>query len=254
MMNDTDRQLLAALHACNQRGGRMLSVVDLLAAGSLDEHVAAYLIAVMRRGASLLVGASPGAAGKTTVMCALLNFAPQGMNIVVVDHPAVFRALPAPPACLLAHEISPAPYYAYIWGETARRFFRATHDGYHIASNLHADTLEETYDQLCGLNGVQPADLRAIELKVFLRMRGGRRWVETVYEGASGDDRLVWRRNGETFERTSTSALIDTATEQRMRELIKRLRASDARTLDEVRSVLSNGEGASQVGQTTRAL
>ena len=54
----------------------MLSLVDLIKAGTVDLRLAAYLAAAMHSGASLLVGARPGAAGKTTVMCALLNFLP----------------------------------------------------------------------------------------------------------------------------------------------------------------------------------
>jgi len=60
-----------ALNACNQRGGRMLSLIDLLKDESVSLPMAGYLAAAMRGGASLLVGANPGGAGKTTVMCAL---------------------------------------------------------------------------------------------------------------------------------------------------------------------------------------
>ena len=55
-----------AIDDCNQRGGRMLSLVDLIDAGTVDLPLAAYLAATMRSGASLLVGARPGGAGKTT--------------------------------------------------------------------------------------------------------------------------------------------------------------------------------------------
>ena len=62
------RAHIRALDDCNQRGGRMLSLVDLIAAGTVDLPLAAYLAAAMRSGASLLLGARPGGAGKTTVM------------------------------------------------------------------------------------------------------------------------------------------------------------------------------------------
>jgi hypothetical protein len=48
----------------------MLSLVDLIEAGTVDLPLAAYPAAAMRS-ASLLVGARPGDAGKTAVMCAL---------------------------------------------------------------------------------------------------------------------------------------------------------------------------------------
>ena len=64
------------LDRCNQRGQRMLSIFDLLAAKTLDLDLAAYLMARISLGASFMVGSVPGGAGKTTVMCALLNFIP----------------------------------------------------------------------------------------------------------------------------------------------------------------------------------
>ena len=50
----------------------MLSVVDLLEAGTLSPAQAAWLLRRILRGSSWLVGAGPGGAGKTTVMSALL--------------------------------------------------------------------------------------------------------------------------------------------------------------------------------------
>ncbi|TFG69855.1 MAG: hypothetical protein E4H27_06720, partial [Anaerolineales bacterium] len=79
-------QHVQTLNACNQRGGRMLSLVDLVDAGSVNIAMAGYLAAMMQEGASLLVGAKPGGAGKTAVMCACLNFLPATMEIRVLDH------------------------------------------------------------------------------------------------------------------------------------------------------------------------
>jgi type IV secretory pathway ATPase VirB11/archaellum biosynthesis ATPase len=60
----------------NQRGGRMLSIVDLIQAGTIRVQMAAYAMRAMAEGASLLTAAGPGGAGKTTLMAALLNFLP----------------------------------------------------------------------------------------------------------------------------------------------------------------------------------
>ena len=51
---------------CNQRGGRMLSVVDLIEAETLSAELAAYCLAAVGQGASFMVGALPGGAGKTS--------------------------------------------------------------------------------------------------------------------------------------------------------------------------------------------
>lgn len=44
----------------------MLSIVDLVEAGTFTPDLAAYSLAAIGSGASFLVGADPGGAGKTT--------------------------------------------------------------------------------------------------------------------------------------------------------------------------------------------
>lgn len=58
----------AEIERCNQRGGRMLSIVDLIEAGTMTRELAAYSLAAIGAGASFMVGALPGGAGKTTVI------------------------------------------------------------------------------------------------------------------------------------------------------------------------------------------
>ena len=99
MDNIVDRHC-RELERCNQRVGRMLSVADLIDADALSLPLAAAVTARIAGGASFMVGANPGGAGKTTVLCALLNF--------------------VPPDCALGT------------------------CGHIPATNLHADTLEET--------------------------------------------------------------------------------------------------------------
>ena len=76
---------MAEIDRCNQRSARMLSIVDLLEAGTLSPALAAYLLAAISRGASFMVGALPGSAGKTTVMGALLNFVPATIALKPAD-------------------------------------------------------------------------------------------------------------------------------------------------------------------------
>jgi len=179
----------------------MLSVIDLVAAGTIDQALAAYLIAAMRRGVSLLVGANPGGAGKTTVMCALLDFLPGPVRICTVSGRSVLQAaretLQHGSVCYLAHEINNAFYYAYLWGEDARDYFDLVLNGDLIASNLHADTLEQTYEKLCHGSGVSAKALEAVALKIYLRVSRGTGWrtvrqIDTVYEY----DQPLWRLDG----------------------------------------------------------
>lgn len=239
-----------AIDACNQRGGRMLSLIDLIDAGTVDVPLAAYLAAAMRRGASLLVGARPGGAGKTAVMCALLNFLPDHTDIQPVDSRAVLAAglrdeNPGS-TCYLAHEIGDGYYYAYLWGSDARAFFELASHGHVIASNLHTDTLEETHDQLCLENGVAPAHVAAVTLKLYLRLDHGVDWsvqrhISHVYESDGTQDRLLWRwnRRGSTFERQDiASAVVSPVEENVMSKLLTALRRKDVRHIKDVRRAL----------------
>ena len=236
---------VSILEECNQRGGRMLTLVDLIEAGTVDLPLAAYLAAVMRSRGSLLVGARPGGAGKTTVMVALLNFLPDDMVIRPIDgRISLLRALHDAEfgkTCYLAHEIGRGAYYAYVWGEQARQFVSLAGRGHTIASNLHADTLSELRAQLCEQNRVDPQDLSAVTLKVFLRVARGhdfrpQRWVSHVFEAVEGEDRLIWTGHAPgKFRRGAESALISRDAQRICRELLEMLQAKGLRTMTQVR-------------------
>lgn len=123
---DIIRDHCRELDACNQRGGRMLSVFDLMAAGTLDLGLAAYLMARISRGASFLVGAMPGAAGKTTVMCALLNLLPAEVVLTAATPEVLYGVRGKAQGrrfCYICHEIGSGAYYAYLWGGDLHRYF-----------------------------------------------------------------------------------------------------------------------------------
>jgi hypothetical protein len=54
-----------------------------------------------------------------------------------------------------------------------------------VATNLHADNLEEARDQVCGANNVQVGHFSRFELLIFLRIDDGyfkaHRWIDAVY-------------------------------------------------------------------------
>ncbi|MBN1876109.1 MAG: hypothetical protein JXA33_17935 [Anaerolineae bacterium] len=240
-----------AINDCNQRGGRMLSLVDLLDAGTVDLPLAAYLATVMRNNeaSSFLVGAKPGGAGKTAVMCALLNFLPDHTAIRPVEGRAVLvegrRDTDYGATCYLAHEIGNGYYYAYIWGEQVRDFIGLAGQGHSIASNLHADTLDETYAQLCTLNGADPAHLARVTLKLYLRVAGygwnAHRHLSYVYEATPDDteDRLLWTGDSTgTFTRHAPSARVAPAEERVYADFLRQLREQDVRCIEDVRRAL----------------
>jgi len=240
-------QHVQALNACNQRGGRMLSLVDLVEAGSVDIHLAAYLAAMMQQGVSLLVGANPGGAGKTAVMCACLNFVPDNMVIQVLDSTVDMvqtnRDEGVEKICYLAHEIGAGSYYAYVWGQQARHFFARTRIGYTIASNLHADTIEQTYDQLCRQNGIPRSLVDAVTLKIFLRMKrtkgGLHRWLSHVYENDGVEDNLIWRGNADgSFMRILESRYVGPSLEGTMEHFLSACQRRQIRRIEDVRRIL----------------
>ena len=228
----------------------MLSLVDLIGAGTVDLPLAAYLAAVMRSGASLLVGARPGGAGKTAVMCALLNFLPNHTTIRPVDSRAVLadgqRDAHPGDTCYLAHEIGKGHYYAYVWGSEVRAFFRLAAQGHIIASNLHADTLEETRDQLCRENDVARAHLDGVALKVYLHVERTGGWavwrrVSRVYESDGTQDRLLWTSdtNGVFIRREPlNSAIVSPEQEEKYAEFLIALLRQDIRRIGDVRRAL----------------
>lgn len=149
--------VLSIIERSNQRGGRMLSVIDLLAAGTLTAEQTAWLLDRIINGSSWLVGAKPGGAGKTTVMSALLAMLPADTKISLASqHTFTSEGWRSgrPGECVVAYEIGSGFYEAYVWGEELRDFCRLGTTACRIVANLHADTLEEAYTQVVTRNGV----------------------------------------------------------------------------------------------------
>jgi hypothetical protein len=188
-MNDSIQKHCRELDRCNQRGRRMLSIFDLLDAQTLDLDLAAYLMARISTGASFMVGASPGGAGKTTVMCALLNLMPLDIPIIAATPQAVRKASQqeAPEkSCYLCHEISPGHYYAYLWSEELRRYCSLFEKNHMLVTNLHADDLDEAREQICSDNQVPLDYMHQFELCIFLGYShyfSPSRRIEKVYSG-----------------------------------------------------------------------
>jgi hypothetical protein len=151
------QSVLSIIERGNQRGGRMLSVIDLLNAGTLTAEQAAWLLDRIIDGSSWLVGAKPGGGGKTTVMSALLAMLPADTKIrLASQHTFTSEGWKSgrPGECVVAYEIGSGFYEAYVWGEELRNFCRLGTTGCRIITNLHADSLEEAFTQVVTENGV----------------------------------------------------------------------------------------------------
>jgi len=177
----------------------MLSLFDLLRAETVSLELAAFLMAEVKSGTSFLVGARPGGAGKTTVMGALLNLVAPDCRLLAATEDVLRRMREAPPSeptCVVCHEIGRGPYFAYLWGEGLRRYCALAESGIQLATNLHADDLDEAEEQICRQNRVSVAHWNAFRLQLFLRVEGGpgnpRRRVVKVYQFSDGKHQLVY--------------------------------------------------------------
>jgi len=224
------------IERCNQRGGRMLSIVDLLDAGTFTMDMAAHCVAAVSSGHSFLVGAGPGGAGKTTVMGALLNFVPPDLKLEAATPQAVLHA-GGLRRCWVCHEIGPGNYFAYLWGEPLRVWFRLARSGSLLASNLHADTMADVEYRIVGENSVPGEDLRRIGLIVFLAVRPGlrgyeRRLTEVHETDGSADHALLW---SSALGHVGPSRVVTSEQARWAEDLLKDMRRRGLRTIQEVR-------------------
>jgi hypothetical protein len=235
------------INRCNQRGGRMLSIVDLMDAGTVTPELAGYLLAAVGDGASFMVGALPGGAGKTTVMGALLNMVPADVELVPTDDDEVVRQAADDRSrrrCYICHEIGSGYYYAYLWGPVLTDLLRLPTTGHMVATNLHADTIDQARDQLCGDNAVPEDAFDQFGLMLFLHMTGGwsnrSRRIAAVYEPSeSGPPRLVYTldRKGRIVP-GEPSGLVGADALAQAVEGIETLRDNGAQTIQQVRTFL----------------
>ncbi len=163
-MNDP---ILAVIQRGVQRGG-VLSIADLMARDTLSSELAAWLAWRVWQGDGWLVGATPGGAGKTTVMNALLGLLPAGERVLSVDDTRWTSA--APPVTLVCAEIGPADICGYLWGAGVRALLDAAARGCRVVSNLHADTLEQARHQVAVECGAGEPGFRRFDLFIPIEL------------------------------------------------------------------------------------
>jgi hypothetical protein len=158
------------------------SIVELIRAGTLDAELAATLWLLIEGRVPIVVGARDRAVGKSTLLNALLDFLPPGVQTRELTgametfdwlpqapelgwrrhNPASVDAARAtatsglgrrqPPirpdnTVLLIPELSDH-LPSYTWGPEARIAIRAVSIGYGLAATIHADSLDDVFDEL----------------------------------------------------------------------------------------------------------
>jgi type IV secretory pathway ATPase VirB11/archaellum biosynthesis ATPase len=245
MISEAVEKHCRELERCNQRGGRMLSIVDLIEAGTMDVDLAAYALAAISNGASFMTGAMPGGAGKTTVMCALLNFVPKDIELRPADTMVAIEegmAQPNPRRCYICHEIGDGAYYAYLWDAELRRYFKLPSAGHMIATNLHADTLAQARRQVCDDNQVPEDNFRRMNVVFFISVgrayRNVSRRVVSVWESdGKSEHRQLFGQAGSGLK-IELSRLVNADQFAAARTDILHLLNSKVRTIEEVRAFI----------------
>src|ERR1700736_561813 len=130
---------------------RQLSMAQIIAVRSVDAQTVALIWLLLEHGASLTVAGptdpQPGV-GKTTTLNALLQFLPEGTALAYMsgmyENFAFTRLADIDPAntYALCNEVSDH-LPIYMWGRIARRYLTLPAQGYHIATSVHADTIDD---------------------------------------------------------------------------------------------------------------
>jgi len=189
----------------NQRGGRTLSIVDLMVAETITPEAAGYVLWHVAHGASFLTGAVPGGAGKTTLLADLLGMLPPGERIVTTPDAGAVREATRDSdrrgLCYLCHEIGSGMWYGYLWGQTVARFLQLAENGGRIAACLHADDPVQMRDIfLSPALGVTDGAFGRVGLLLFMAIEGGHgrtvRRVSSIWSAdGSGGHELAFERD-----------------------------------------------------------
>src|SRR6266581_6531432 len=213
---------------------RQLSMAQIIALGSVDAKTVALAWLMLEHGASLTVAGptdpQPGI-GKTTTLNALLQFVPEGTALAYMSgmyEDFAFTQLP---------DIDPARTYAlcnevsdhlpiYMWGRVARRYLALPGRGYHIATSVHADTIDDVIHMYQHDLRVSAGDVRHLGLVVNIGLVGRvypsrRRWLTTHFLRPQADPNCpdaviplplsLWNDFDDTFEHADQSILNELA-------------------------------------------
>lgn len=200
-----------------------MSIAEILEAGTMPPLLAAAFWLGLERGASFILAADPPGAGKTTVLTALLAFAPADAAVYFTRGWGETFDLPPPsdahPTYLLVNEMSDhLPVYS--WGPYVLRTFELLTEGYSLATTVHADTVADVIAQLEHDVGV-PRDHLAhvtfvVPLAVVRRGDGTLRRVRDVglISTAPGPGGLAVSSIASWDERRDAFSVLDSASQR----------------------------------------
>jgi hypothetical protein len=213
---------------------RPLSVAQIIALKSVDAKSAALIWLLLEHRVSLTVSgpSDPQAgAGKTTTLNALLQFLPEGTALAYMS--GMYENF----AFTRLQDIDPGNTYAlcnevsdhlpiYMWGRIARRYLTLPAQGYHIATSIHADTIDDVVNLYHSDLHLRPDEMRRLGLIINIGWTGHayplrRRWFTTHFMQPTADPRRpdeivpvplsLWNEFDDTFLFADQAILDDLA-------------------------------------------
>jgi hypothetical protein len=221
-----------------------LTLLDLVANGTMDADVAATLAGIAAERHSFMVVAMPRNAGKTIVTRAMLDFVPSGTRIhnlsgsekemgELRDHPDGGYLVVAE---FSRFRVTPA----YIWGPAVRKVFHTLEAGFSLAVSLHAPGLDEAFEEICLGNGISDSDASRINYMIYIDCFYSSshhdivRRISSVYEisgvkSGKPEAKILhrWLPENDIFESVERSVLFSSG-QHSMHELAKKIQTSVA--------------------------
>jgi hypothetical protein len=176
-------------------------------------------------------------------MCALLNFVPVDIPLIAAMPQVVYQAQKTKSphrSCYICHEIGAGSYFAYLWGDALQSYCRLFEAGHILATNLHADDVEQARDQICGDNAVPIDHFNRFDLLIFLGVDDGyfksHRWVEEVYssDGLMEHELIFRAGDHKIIPETVMHDSVDPAYVRACRDFLK-IMAPTVRTIEDTR-------------------
>jgi hypothetical protein len=176
------------------------SILDIVKFGTIDFKLAGLLWLLMEHRASVMVAAGPIWAGKTTLLHALLDFLPPGIEQVSLrGYEEDFRSLgnDKPENTYLVTEEISNHSYEYLWGYQVAKAFELLPKGYALGGTIHARNIREVASILNAL-GVPLPLIAGLGVVITLQVTRGRsfddepiRYVDSVNTVRLTKDALI---------------------------------------------------------------
>lgn len=172
-----------------------LSILDLVNSGTVDCKLAGLLWILMEGRASALVASGPSYAGKSTLMHALLDFLPPGLQRIPLkgyfeDFQFTAGSLPQK-TYLIAEEISNHGFLEYLWGQKAVRTIKLLTQGYALGATIHARNSQEVLFVLYKYLGIPLEVLSHLGIVVNLHATAGRSYYDEPIRRVSSVDLIL---------------------------------------------------------------